>query len=335
MPTYLRQSTAAQVRTIGPFVDDTDFKTLENALTINNTDILLKKNGGASAAKNSGGATADGSGGLYAVTWDATDTATVGELSYSVKVAGALVVFGSYFVVEEAVYDMLYAASAIGYVDGATVNVTKVAGTTQTAGDIIGDTNDIQARLPAALTADGNIKADTLRVGGTLQTAGDIIGDTNDIQARLPAALTADGNIKADTLRVGGTLQTAGDIIGDTNDIQTRLPAALVGGRIDANVGAMDAGVVTAAAVATGAVDADALATDAVNEIADGLLGRNVSGGSSAGRTVKQALHFLRNKWDVSAGTLTVYDTDDVTSSWTASVTSNAAADPITGNDPA
>lgn len=33
-----------------------------------------------------------------------------------------------------------------------------------------------------------------------------------DIQSRLPAALTGDGNIKADTLRLGGTLQTARDI---------------------------------------------------------------------------------------------------------------------------
>ena len=114
------------------------------------------------------------------------------------------------------------------------VNTTEVGGTAQTAGDIIGDTNDIQARLPAALTGDGNMKADTLRIGGTLQTAGDVVGDTNDIQARLPAALTGDGNIKADTLRVGGTLQTAGDlvailqVIDDYVDgIEVRLPANL------------------------------------------------------------------------------------------------------------
>ena len=68
---------------------------------------------------------------------------------------------------------------------------------------------------------------------------------------------------------------------------------------------------------------------------ADALLGRNVSGGSSTGRTVKQALHVLRNKSAVAAGTLTVYDTDDATSSWTATVSSDAAADPITGIDPA
>lgn len=68
---------------------------------------------------------------------------------------------------------------------------------------------------------------------------------------------------------------------------------------------------------------------------ADALLGRNVSGGSSSGRTVKQALHVLRNKSAVAAGALTVYDTDDTTSSWTATVSSDAAADPITGIDPA
>lgn len=67
---------------------------------------------------------------------------------------------------------------------------------------------------------------------------------------------------------------------------------------------------------------------------ADALLGRNVSGGSSSGRTVKQALHVLRNKSAVAAGTLTVYDTDDATSSWTAAVSSDAAAEPITGIDP-
>ena len=111
---YLKQSTAAQVRTIGPFVDDTDFKTLENALTINNTDIVISANGGADTVKNSGGATAHGAGGIYTLTWDATDTAAVGELSFSVKVAGALVVFGTYVVLEEAVYDAMFAASAVG-----------------------------------------------------------------------------------------------------------------------------------------------------------------------------------------------------------------------------
>lgn len=48
--------------------------------------------------------------------------------------------------------------------------------------------------------------------GTQILTASAVETDTIDIQSRLPAALTADGNIKADTLRVGGTLQTAGDL---------------------------------------------------------------------------------------------------------------------------
>ena len=67
----------------------------------------------------------------------------------------------------------------------------------------------------------------------------------------------------------------------DTDDIQTRLPAALVSGRMDSSVGAMAAGVVTAAAVATGAIDADALATDAVTEIRSLVSGTSDSGSTT------------------------------------------------------
>lgn len=75
----------------------------------------------------------------------------------------------------------------------------------------------------------------------------------------------------------------------------------LVGGRLDASVGAMAAGVITAAAHAAGAIDAAAiaadaigaseLATDAVNEIVDGLLDRTA--GVETGLTVRQALRLI------------------------------------------
>lgn len=122
----------------------------------------------------------------------------------------------------------------------------------------------------------------------------------------------------------------------DTNDMQTRLPAALVSGRIDASVGAMAAGVVTAAAVATDAIDADALAADAVTEIADGYLKRDMSlVTGEAARSPLNAMRFLRNKWSVAAGTLTVTKEDDTTTAWTAVTTGTAGADPITAVDPA
>jgi len=67
---------------------------------------------------------------------------------------------------------------------------------------------------------------------------------------------------------------------------------------------------------------------------ADVLLGRNIDGGSSAGRIVSQALDAIRNKWTIAAGTLTVYKTDDTTSSWTAT-TSTSAGNPLSTVDPA
>ena len=93
----------------------------------------------------------------------------------------------------------------------------------------------------------------------------------------LPGSYTGSqaGKILADILvDTGTTLQAELDgIQADTEDIQSRLPAALVSGRIDASVGAMASGVLTAAA----------LATDAVGEIADGVWDEAMSGHTTAG----------------------------------------------------
>lgn len=116
-------------------------------------------------------------------------------------------------------------------------------------------------------------------------------------------------------------------------------------GNLTGSVGSVATGGITAASFAAGAIDATAiaanaigaseLATDAAEEIADTILGRNVAGGSNTGRLVKEALYPLRNKVVVSSGTMTVYQTDDTTSSWTAAVSGTAGADPITTIDPA
>jgi hypothetical protein len=69
--------------------------------------------------------------------------------------------------------------------------------------------------------------------------------------------------------------------------------------------------------------------------IADALLARDwtaVTG--EAARSVLNALRFLRNKFAVSGTTLTIYKEDDVTTAWTATVATDAAADPVTGSDP-
>lgn len=53
-----------------------------------------------------------------------------------------------------------------------------------------------------------------------------------------------------------------------------------------------------------------------------------------AARSVLNAVRFLRNKWSILLGVLTVTKEDDTTAAWTASVTTDSSAQPITGNDP-
>ena len=211
---FLRQSTASQSVAIGPFVDETDFKTAETALTINNTDIKLVVNGGASANKNSGGGTHRVNG-VYGITLDATDTATVGEMEISVVVSGALPVFHKYRVLEEAVYDALFAASAPGYVANASVNVAQISG-------------DATAADNAESFFDGTGYAGTNNVMPTTTTVtnGVTVTTNND---KTGYALSA-GGVQAVWDALSAALSTAGSIgkrIVDylTGDSYTRLGA--------------------------------------------------------------------------------------------------------------
>ena len=105
------------------------------------------------------------------------------------------------------------------------------------------------------IVASDALQVDTIQISGTVQTANDVGADVNDILTDTSTTLQAE---------LDG-IQT------DTENIQSRIPAALVSGRIDASVGAVASGVITATAIATDAIDADALAADAVTEIQSGL----------------------------------------------------------------
>ena len=128
---FLKQSTASQEVVIGPFLDEDDGKTAETGLTISNTDIRLSKAGANIVAKNSGGGTHDELG-FYQITLDATDTNTVGELLIAVHESGALPVFKYCYVLEEAIYDALFAASASAFDSNARVDVVSIEGSDAT-----------------------------------------------------------------------------------------------------------------------------------------------------------------------------------------------------------
>jgi len=104
-------------------------------------------------------------------------------------------------------------------------------------------------------------------------------------------------------------------------------------GSVTGSVGSVT-GSVTVGTISADAVNATALSADACAEIADAILNRNIATGSSTGRTVKDVMKLLRNKVTVSATTLTVYEADGTSIAWTAAVTSDIAAIPITGVTP-
>lgn len=278
MTIFLKQSTASQSRAIGPFLDDTDFKTAETGLTIANTDIKLVVNGGASANKNSGGGTHRVNG-VYGITFDATDTATVGEMEVSIVVAGALPVFHKFFVVEEAVYDMLFAASALGYIANAPVNVAQFGGsngafasgrpevnTSHLAGSAVdqsgGLINANVKQISADATAADNLEAALDGTGGVTITAALTGNVTGNLSGSVGSVTGAVGSV---TGAVGSVTGAVGSVTGN------------VGGNVAGSVASVTAGVtlangaITAAKFAASAIDAAALASDAVTEIQSGL----------------------------------------------------------------
>jgi len=71
------------------------------------------------------------------------------------------------------------------------------------------------------------------------------------------------------------------------------------------------------------------------DSVADALLDRNMATGTdSGGRTVRNALRFLRNRFRISGAALTVYKEDDATTAWTSTVTTTAG-NPVSESDPA
>jgi hypothetical protein len=91
--------------------------------------------------------------------------------------------------------------------------------------------------------------------------------------------------------------------------------------------------------LATANLDTQLAALPTAVENADTVLDRDMATGTDSGsttvRTMRQALRLLRNKWTIAATTLTVYKEDDTATSWTGVVSTDVAAVPIVGNDPA
>lgn len=135
MAQILRQSTAVDIL-IGPFVDSTDGDTEETALTIEDSDVRISKNGQNIIDKNDVTSAAHDEKGMYNCELDATDTDTIGQLTVYIHVTGALAVRHDYQIIEEDAYDFLY-------VSGAAPD-TQVADIKAETALIVADTNELQ-----------------------------------------------------------------------------------------------------------------------------------------------------------------------------------------------
>jgi hypothetical protein len=213
----LRKSTASQEVLLGPFLDDTDGKTAETALTINASDIKLWKRGGTTeSSKNSGGAThiADG---RYHATLDATDTDTVGELIINVAVAGALPVRLVCCVFEAAVFDSLFASGAAGYQVpiwssvSATVNLS---GTTVKA-----VTDAVTLPSSANINITGNITGNLSgSVGSVTGAVGSVTGNVGGSVASVTGAVgSVTGNVGGSVASVVGNV--GGNVTGSVGSV--------------------------------------------------------------------------------------------------------------------
>ena len=233
---FIKQSTAYTFR-FGPFLDDTDGKTAETGLTIEDSHIRVSKAGANFIDKNETTNAAHDEAGFYVVILDATDTNAVGELQIAVHVSGALPVFKTFQVVEEAIYDALFGASA-----------TLAA----SVASVLADTAELQTdwvnggRLDLLLDA---VLADTAELQGDWANGGrlDLIVDAilEDTGTTIPSTITTIDNfldteialILADTGELqtdwanGGRLDLLLDaVLADTAELQTDL---VNGGRLD------------------------------------------------------------------------------------------------------
>lgn len=295
----LQQSSTAQVLMF-LMVDSTDHISGKTGLS---PTVTLSKNGGSFASPS--GAVSEVGNGYYKVAGNATDTATLGPLILHATASGADPT------------DIEYQVVAFDPLDVVRLGLTALPNVAQ------GNTGQL-----ATGNASGQVTVATNndKTGYSLATAP-------------PTANTiADTIWGADTTTpyAGGTYgnTTFGRRVlrGSTTQAEVQVTGS---NHVSADVHAFQAAVINNAAFAADALAATNFAASVGQEFADAILGRNIAGGSDGGRMVKDALRFLRNRFAVSSGTLTVYQEDDTTAAWTATVTGDAAANPIVESNPA
>jgi len=193
---FLRQSTATAVL-VGQFVDDVDGKTPETSLTVTSIAVsLVKMSNTHPLTKSDLTITASGGSndmshvarGYYSLELTTTDTNTAGRMRLFASISGALDVEENFEVLSQASYDALVLATAAW-----DANVTKWLGTAAVAG--VGGRPSVDATaISGSVTAADNVEANIPNLDAA---SSGLNTKLVDVQARIPAALTAGGFLKA------------------------------------------------------------------------------------------------------------------------------------------
>jgi hypothetical protein len=330
---YLKTNTATKI-TVGPFLDVTDGITPEVSLTVTGCHLtLMVDNAGTPTLALDADATASGGNndmahitnddaGMYSLELTAAQLNYLGGAILTIIDTDVhLPVFHELTILPANVYDSMIAGS-----DALQVHANEI-------------TNGL---ITAAAIADGAIDAATFAAGAINAAA---IADGAIDAATFAAGAINAAAIAADAI---GASELAADAVTEIQSgLATAAALATVAGYIDTEVAAVLAAVDTEVAAILADTGTDGVVVAAASKsgyaltaaehtsIADALLTRDwASVTGEAARSVLNALRFLRNKVSISGTTMTVTEEDDTTEAWSATVTTDASAEPVTGVDP-
>jgi hypothetical protein len=211
-----------------------------------------------------------------------------------------------------------------------------------TAGKIVGD--NLNATVSSRL-ASGTVASDVTAIKAKTDNLPTDPADQSLLIAATDALVTLIG-----TPAGASVSADLADIEGKVDDLEGRLTSArataldnldatvssrLASGTVASDVTAIKAKTDNLPASPAAVGSAMTLTSGERTSIAEALLKLDLSTISGeASRSVLNALRFLRNKWAIAGGTLTVRKEDDTTAAWSATVT-QTAGNPVSEVDPA
>ena len=239
----VRQSTARTV-TVGPVLDADGVAVTDCVVG----DFKISKNGGAPAALNGSATLTHRNTGHYSLVLTTSDTDTVGQAEVVIDDTTNACAIKELTVIEEAVYDALFAASAVGPLlansDGSGLTAINLPNQTM---DIVGNiTGNLSGSVGSVTGAVGSV---TGNVGGNVTgTVGSVVGAVGSVTGNVGGNVTGTvgsvvGAVGSVTGNVGGNVTgSVGSVTGltasDVGAIKTKTDSLTftVSGEVDANI---------------------------------------------------------------------------------------------------